>query len=389
MDNEVVPAPRVPLLTIAREWSRVGCLGFGGPPNHIILLRRLCVERRQWLDEREFEDGVAAANLLPGPASTQLAIWCAWRLRGAVGAFIGGACFIVPGLVLILALAALFLERHSPAWVLGAAAGAGAAVPAVAINAARTLVPASRRAMSTQQLEHVRWIFYIVAGGVAAVLAGSYLVLALVACGVVEIVARGGRRGSLGSLRAMSPALVHVGTLGGLWALAWVALKVGALSYGGGFVIVPLMQHDVVSTYHWMSGSQFLSVVALGQLTPGPVVQTVAAVGYAARGIGGGLLAALVVFTPSFVFVIAGAPHFDRIRTNSSVRSFLRGAGPAVIGAIAGSAIPLGRSLTHPWQIPILAGAILLLTFFPRRVVGCLILAATIGLLLALAGVSV
>lgn len=389
MDAQDFAAPRVPLLTIAREWTRVGCIGFGGPPNHIILLRRLCVERRRWLDEREFDDGVAAANLLPGPASTQLSIWCAWRLRGAIGALVGGVCFIVPGLVLILVLAAVFLDRHSPTWVLGSAAGAGAAVPAVALNAARTLIPASRRALGSRRFEHARWMSYVVAGGVAAALAGSYLVLALVACGVIEIVARGGRRGSLGSSRVMAPALVHVGALGGLGALAWVALKVGALSYGGGFVIVPLMQHDVVSTYHWMSGSQFLSVVALGQLTPGPVVQTVAAVGYAARGIAGGLLAALIVFTPSFVFVIAGAPHFDRVRTNSAVRSFLRGAGPAVIGAIAGSAIPLGRSLTQPWQIPILAGAILLLTFFPRRVVGCLILAGAIGLLLALSGVSV
>jgi chromate transporter len=149
------------------------------------------------------------------------------------------------------------------------------------------------------------------------------------------------------------------------------------------------MQHDVVSTYHWMSGTQFLSVVALGQLTPGPVVQTVAAVGYAAGGIGGGLLAALIVFSPSFFFVLAGAPHFERLRENYSVRSFLRGAGPAVIGAIAGSAIPLGRSFTHLWQIPILAGALALLFVFRRSVVVCLLLAGFVGLLMALSGVPV
>jgi chromate transporter len=369
----------------------MGCIGFGGPPNHIILLRKLCVERHKWIDEREFEDGIAAANLLPGPASTQLAILCAWRLRGTLGALIGGVCFIVPGLVLILALSALFLDRNAPAWVLGAAAGAGAAVPAVALNAAWTLVPASRTMLGSRRPEHARWSVYVVIGAVAAALVGSYLVLALVACGITEIVARGGeRRNSLGSSQAMSPALVaHLGVVGGVGALAWVALKVGALSYGGGFVIVPLMQHDVVSTYHWMSGTQFLSVVALGQITPGPVVQTVAAVGYAARGLGGGLLAALIVFTPSFVFVIAGAPHFDRVRANTSVRSFLRGAGPAVIGAIAGSAIPLGRSLTHLWQIPILACAIVLLLVFRRNVVICLLLAGATGLLLGLSGVPV
>src|SRR6266496_4989366 len=106
---------------------------------------------------------------------------------------------------------------------------------------------------------------------------------------------------------------------GGLAALAWVAFKVGALSYGGGFVIIPLMQGDAVRHYHWMTNAQFLDAVALGQVTPGPVVQTVAVVGYAASGVGGGLLAALIAFLPSFVFVLAGGPHFGRLR--SSVRA--------------------------------------------------------------------
>ncbi|MGP0110655.1 MAG: chromate transporter, partial [Acidimicrobiales bacterium] len=123
----------VSLWTIAREWTRLGCIGFGGPPAHIHLLRRLCVEDRRWIGAVEFEDGMAATNLLPGPASTQLAIYCAWRVRGAVGAILGGICFIVPGLALVLLASAVFLARHPPEWILGAAAGAGAAVPAVAL----------------------------------------------------------------------------------------------------------------------------------------------------------------------------------------------------------------------------------------------------------------
>ena len=137
--------PRETLTTIAREWARIGCTGFGGPPAHIALLRALCVDRRQWLSAQEFEDGVATTNLLPGPASTQLAIYCAWRLRGTWGALVGGVCFIVPGLIVILALSALFLSSHPPRWVGGAAGGAGAAVPAVALGAAIGLAPASWR----------------------------------------------------------------------------------------------------------------------------------------------------------------------------------------------------------------------------------------------------
>src|SRR5499427_7030584 len=138
-------AGRVSLATILREWGRIGCIGFGGPPTHIRLLRDLCVERRQWLDAREFEDAVAVCNLLPGPASTQLAIFCAWRVRGRLGALVGGVAFIVPGLVLILALAALFLASHPPVWVRAAGAGAGAAVAAVAVQAGTSLIPASWR----------------------------------------------------------------------------------------------------------------------------------------------------------------------------------------------------------------------------------------------------
>ena len=117
-------APLVPLATVLREWGRIGCVGFGGPPAHIRLLRQLVVERRGWLDAREFEDAIAVCNLMPGPASTQLAIFCAWRLRGRPGALVGGAAFIVPGLIVILALAVLFVEQSPPLWVLGAGAGA-------------------------------------------------------------------------------------------------------------------------------------------------------------------------------------------------------------------------------------------------------------------------
>jgi chromate transporter len=385
------PATTVSLGAIAREWTRLGCIGFGGPPTHIALLRRLCVEQRHWIDAKEFEDGIAATNLLPGPASTQLAIFCAWRLRGVGGAVLGGLCFIVPGLILILALSAVFLASHPPNWILGAAAGSGAAVPAVALHAASGLVPASWKRIGVGRAPRVRWVVYALLGGTAAATIGPYLVLALVICGAVEIVVRReGRRRSPGPARAVIPAVVaHGAALGGLGALTWVALKVGALSYGGGFVIIPLMQHDAVSTYHWMTSAQFLNAVALGQITPGPVVQTVAVVGFAAGGVGGGLLAALVAFAPSFLLVLVGGPRFDQIRANRAVEAFLTGAGPSVIGAIAGSAIPLGLSLQYVWQIPVLAGSMLWFFAARRGVVSGLLVAGAVGVVVGLAGFAV
>ncbi len=390
-DGEDDRTPQVPLATIGAQWLRLGCIGFGGPPTHIALLRRLCVDERQWIEAKEFEDAIATTNLLPGPASTQLAIYCAWRLRGPVGAVLGGLCFIVPGLVLILALSALFLARHPPDWILGAAAGAGAAVPAVAMNAAWGLAPASWKRIGTSHTQKARCVTYGVIGGAAAATVGPYLVLVLLACGATEImVRRAGRPMSPGSVHTFIPGVVlHVAAVGGLGALAWVAFKVGALSYGGGFVIIPLMQHDAVTTYHWMTGTQFLNAVALGQVTPGPVVQTVAVVGYAAGGVGGGLLAALIAFAPSFAFVLVGGRHFDQIRANRAVEAFLTGAGPAVIGAIAGSAIPLGLAFSHLWQIPVLAGALLWLFVLRRGVVSGLLVAGAIGVVIALAAVPV
>ena len=394
--------PAVPLGTVLREWGRIGCIGFGGPPAHIRLLRQLCVERRGWLDAREFEDAIAVCNLLPGPASTQLAIFCAWRLRGRVGALVGGAGFILPGLVVILSLAVLFVAGSPPLWVLGAGAGAGGAVPAVAVQAGWSLlVPSWRNRRAT-----ARWLVFLAAGLAAAAVIGEWLVLVLLGCGAVELLARyraaGGSDGQPGGARtrssysdgsrnqgkfnalAAAPGLVLAVGGGVLASVAWEAFKVGGLSFGGGFVIIPLMQTDAVNHYHWMTGAQFLNAVALGQVTPGPVVQTVAVVGYAAAGIAGGLLASAVAFTPSFLLVLFGASRFAQIRGNARARAFLDGAGPAAVGAILGSAITLARALTHPWQYAVLAGALILLLPLRRSVVLTLLSAAAVGVAIAL-----
>jgi chromate transporter len=392
------------LATVLREWGRIGCVGFGGPPAHIALLRKLCVDREHWLDATEFEDAISACNLLPGPASTQLAIFCAWRVRGRVGALAGGVAFIVPGLVVILALSVLFLAGAPPLWVRGIGAGAGAAVAAVAVQAGWNLLrPSWTRAKQAGSPRRIRWALCLLAGGTAAAVIGPWLVLVLLGCGLTELAIRyPPRRGSrdtpgprpapritpLPLIMAPGAAARAAGTAvaaGGLAALAWTALKVGALSFGGGFVIIPLMRADAVG-HHWMTSSQFLNAVALGQITPGPVVQTVAAVGYAAAGVGGGLLAALIAFSPSFIFVLGGARYFSSLRGNRYAQAFLDGAGPAAIGAILGSAIPLTAALTEPWQYAVLAAAMLFLLGWRRGVVFTLLAAGAAGLIISLAG---
>jgi chromate transporter len=295
--------------------------------------------------------------------------------RGRVGALVGGAAFILPGLLVILALAAFFLGSP-PLWARGAAAGAGSGVAAVAVQASLSLAPDSRK----RARSNLRWLLYAAAGAAAAATIGPWLVLVLLTCGLTEIAIQtlGGR------LHTVMPILLAAAVpTGGLGALAWVAIKVGALSYGSGFVIIPLIQNDAVNHYHWMTNGQFLNAVALGQITPGPVVQTVAVVGYAAAGLGGGLLAALIAFTPSFAFVLVGGSRFQQLRDNRTAQSFLNGAGPAAIGAIFGSAIPLTRALTHDWQYALLAAALVCLLALRRGIVTSLLLLGALGAVLA------
>ena len=380
--NRRRPAAGGSLATVAREWGRIGVTGFGGPPAHIALLRALMVDRGRWMDAREFQDANAACGLLPGPASTQLAIFCAYRVAGPAGAVVGGLAFILPAVVLILALSLLFLAHSPPLWVRGAGAGAGAAVAAVAVQAGRGLIGPSVQKVRETGPRLARWIAYLVAGIAAAALVGPYLVVVLLGCGLVELLVHRGRHHP-GLLVLLPPATA---TLGGLGALAWTAFKVGALSFGGGFVIIPLMQGDAVHAYHWMSNAQFLNAVALGQITPGPVVATVAAVGYAAHGLAGGLLAAAVAFAPSFAFILVGGRRFAQLRGNRSARAFLDGAGPAAVGAILGSAILLAGALHEVWQVAILGGAAIALLILKRGIVETLLVAGAVGVIAALAG---
>jgi chromate transporter len=376
--------PTAPSLgQIAREWGRIGCIGFGGPPAHVVLFRELCVTRREWLTDDQFERAIAATNILPGPASTQLAIYCAWRLRGPGGALVGGLGFILPGLVMILALSVLFLAGSPPTWVRGVGMGAGAAVAPVAVRAGLGVaLPIWRR---TADAVRARVLLYALAGATGAASTGPWLVLVLLGCGAIELVWQ--RRLTSGGIGYhVWPLLATVAEPGGTSALIWTALKVGALAFGGGFVIVPLMQSDAVGTYHWMTHAQFLNAVALGQVTPGPLTQTIAVVGYAAGGIPSALLAAFVAFLPSFSFVLFGAARFERLLASERVTAFLAGAAPAAAGAIIGSAIPLAAALSETWQYAVLVAATIALLMLRGSIVLTLLTAGMIGAVAGLLG---
>ncbi len=367
---------RVPLRTVVREWGRIGLIGFGGPPAHVALLRELTVERRGWIEPREFEDANAACQLLPGPGSTQMAIYTAQRVAGLPGAFAGGLAFILPGLLIVLAIAAVALGEAPPAWIVGDRGGrrrggdrgrrpGGArARPQLARRAARpprAALPRGRRSPRS--------------------------------CSAGALVVAGARRRRAARARLAPARPRRAARLAGdpgprprrSPALAWTAFKVGALSFGGGFVIIPLMQEDAVGRHGWMTEAEFLNAVAFGQLTPGPVTHTVALVGWAASGLGGALLASAIAFAPSFLAVGLGGERFARLRGNADARAFLDGAGPAAVGAILGAAVPLVAALATWWQGAVLALAALLL-LLGRAPLWPLAGGALAGLAVALAG---
>ena len=386
--------PRVGARTIFIEWSKLGLTGFGGPPAHIQMLRELCVQKNAWIADEEFEHATATVNLLPGPASTQLAIFSAWRVGGIRGALIGGLCFIFPGLVLILALANLFLSKDLPPALSAAAAGAGSAIAAVAIYSGLVLAKPSwpRRSSS------FRWMAYLGIGLVTAAINAKLVVFGILISGLIELfvkikpnLIRKTNQFLLAPIAltwlSISERTANINqfsqplTSEVFKQLSWVALKVGLLAYGGGFVAIPLMFSDAVQLHSWMTSSEFLTATALGQITPGPVLHTVAVVGYAATGFSGAILATVLAFAPSFAFVIFGAKYFERIRTNHSATSFLNGAGPAAIGAIIGSAVPLSQGMTEGWQYLIFGTSLVTLVFLRRSIIFTLALASSLGVI--------
>ena len=375
----------VSLRTIAREWLRIGMTGFGGPPVHIAMLRELCVERRGVVRRA----GVRARawrwrTCCPGQASTQVSIYCAWLLAGARrGRSIGAAGFILPGLALIIALAAVFhgVLPAAPA-ALAAGLGAAAAVPAVAVRTGLDLAPAGWCGASAAADRHTDLWLYLAAGAAAAATLGPYLVLVLLACGAVELAltAPALPRGPL-ALLAVVPA-----ASGGAAALAWTALKVGWALVRWRLRDRPADAKRRVNVHHWLTQQQFVNAVALGQVTPGPVLQTVAVVGYGEGGVGGALLAAAVAFTPSIAFVLGLAPQVERLVANRRVAAFISGAAPADGRRDPRRAVPLARALTQDWQFALLTLAAVALLVARRRSLPALLACAAGGVAVVAAG---
>jgi chromate transporter len=336
-DDAVVPSS---LRDFVLYFLRLGALGFGGPIALTGYMQRDLVEERRWIAKRDYVEGIALAQLAPGPLAAQLAIDLGWVRAGVLGATLAGVAFVLPSFVMVLALSALYVRFGGLAWMRAAFYGVGAAVIAIVGRSAFKL------GRMTLGRDRLLWVICAVNALVTAWTESEVLLL-FVASGVVALLVRAPPRFGRGEALWLPPELVTglhgAATPTTLWQLAGYFAEAGAVVFGSGLAIVPFLRGGVVERFHWLSDQQFLDAVAVAMITPGPVVITVAFIGYLVAGPLGATAAALGVFLPCYLLVVLPAPYYRRVARNTQVKAFVAGVTAAATGAIAGAAFVLGR----------------------------------------------
>jgi chromate transporter len=330
--------------SLAAYLLRLGAVGFGGPIALVARMHRDLVEERRWFAEREYREGLTLAQLAPGPLAAQLAMYLGWARGGAAGAALAGLAFVAPSLLLVLGLSVIYVRYGRLAWLEDAFYGVGAAVIAVI---ARSTTKLARTTLGSDRL---LWALFAVNAVVTAWTESERLSV-IAASGVVAVVARGGAgsRSVDEVLPALlPPGLLALGTTDAVAAsvvsqLFWFFVKAGLVVFGSGLAIVPFLYGGVVEHFGWLTERQFLDAVAVSMLTPGPVVITVAFIGYLVAGLPGALAAAAGVFLPTYLVVVVAAPYFRRVAGSVRARTFVDGVTAAVTGALAGAVLVLGR----------------------------------------------
>ncbi len=344
---EPAPASEAPALVpcslreLTLYFLRLGALGFGGPIALAGYMQKELVEERRWIAKDEYVEGLALAQLAPGPLAAQLAIYLGWVRGGVWGATVIGVAFVLPSFLMVMGLAALYLRFGGLPWMRGAFYGIGAAVIAII---ARSVEKLGRMTLGRDALS---WVLFGISA-VATAWTESEIVWIFVGSGVVAVLWKAPPRMGKGSAAGLLP-LWAVSGIGGaassgtLWSIAWYFGQAGAFVFGSGLAIVPFLHGGVVTRFHWLTDQQFLDAVAVAMITPGPVVITVAFIGYLVAGPVGGIVAALATFIPCYLFTVLPAPHFRRLSKDARIKAFVDGVTAAATGAIAGAAFVLGR----------------------------------------------
>jgi chromate transporter len=338
MQPELVPCT---LRELLGYFFRLGSLGFGGPIALVGYMQRDLVETRRWISAKDYSEGLALAQLAPGPLAAQLAIYLGWVRGGNLGATLVAIAFIAPSFVMVLAISALYLRYGGLPWMQGVFYGVGAAVIAIIARSAYKL------ARLTLGKDPLLFALFAVSALVTA-WTESEVVWVFLLSGVAAVLVRTRPAWLGGSAAALAPwpwllTGLHGSAPNELWRIFWYFAEAGAFVFGSGLAIVPFMHGGVVGDFHWLTERQFLDAVAVAMITPGPVVITVGFIGYLVAGPLGAVVAALGVFLPCYLFVIVPARYFRRAVADPRVKAFVDGVTAAATGAIAGAAFVLGR----------------------------------------------
>ncbi len=364
MDTETAPQ-RIPIRELVRYYLRLGLLGFGGPVALVGQMEREMVGEMRWLTKEEMREGIAVCQSLPGPLAIQVGIWISYIRGGFWGAWAGGWAFILPNFVIVTVLGALYVHWGGLSAVKAIFYGVSPAVIALILHSCYRLTKLGMK-------DWVEWAL-AAAAFVITVAVRAEVALLFIACGAVGVLYYGslvrGRTpaSTTTSVLAAAPFVAagampaSLGTM--LGKLFGFFLKAGSLTFGSGLVIVPFLEKGLVQQTGWLTERDFLVAVAMGMISPGPVVITATFVGYLVAGFWGAVVATVGIFLPSFLLILIVAPILMRYRTNPNVQGFIKGAYAAAIGTILGACVLLGKIAIGDWLTALVALGSLVVLF--------------------------
>jgi len=365
----VIEQSRRPIAELVRYFLRLGTLGFGGPVALVGQMERELVTERSWLTKDELREVIAVCQSLPGPLAIQVGIFISYLRGGFWGAWAGGWAFILPNFLIVAALGALYVHLGVLQPVTAIFYGVSPVVIALILHSCYRLAKLGME-------DTLQWGIAAACFVVTIVLKAEVAIL-FIAAGVLGVLVYGTlwRKPPMSTALLVAVPIVPVGNSTILGKLLLFFLKAGALTFGSGLVIVPFLQQGVVQEHGWLGEREFLVAVAIGMISPGPVVITATFVGYLVAGFGGAVAATVGIFLPSFLLILIAAPILRRHRANRNVQGFVKGAYAAAIGTILGACILLGRIAIGDW-LTILIGVVSLVTLFRWKVSNPLLMAA-------------
>lgn len=360
---------------------RLGTTGFGGPAALVGYMHRDLVENKKWISEEDYKEGLALAQLAPGPLAAQLAIYLGYVHYRILGATLVGIAFVLPSFFMVLALGWAYVQYGGLSWIQGVFYGVGASVIGII---AVSITKLTQKSIGKERLLQA---IFLISAVVTVVTESENVLLFLAAGGLVWLLKtppqflQKSASGVLPLSTLFLQSILPISIESNLWKIALFFAKAGAFVFGSGLAIVPFLYSGVVKDYGWLNEKQFLDAVAVAMITPGPVVITVGFIGYLVEGISGASVAALATFLPCYLLTILPAPYFKKYGKLPSIKAFVEGVTAAAVGAIAGAVIVLGlRSLVDiPTVLIALLSGLVLWKFKKLQEPYVILIAAAIG----------